>query len=161
MELTRVDTAKLRKALEAANHRLEEALAEVATLLVQLNEAERSGCVRPPVRFVDAGRDMVRVAELAPGLAQTADFHPAAVTEDLDNVALLAPLSQNVDRLKSLLDDSRLAWLAEAYQPSLVLYRLAKEGLRTNPRLEPIVLPLADVFASRRRPARGAPEETG
>ena len=151
MELTRVDTQKLAEMIAEANRHLEAALAILEPVLVALNEADRLGTVKPPIRFPAAARDMVRVAALAPAIAEMAEFDAAAVTEDLDNVALLAPLAQNNERLRVLVDDSRLAWLAEAYGPALALYRMSREGVKSNPKLGPIVTPLADVFASRRR----------
>ncbi|MEQ1501054.1 MAG: hypothetical protein ABMB14_02440 [Myxococcota bacterium] len=161
MELTRVDSIKLAAAAEAATRHLNAAIAALEPLLTALNEADRATTLRPPVRFLEAGREMVRAAALAPALAETADFDATAVAEDLDNVALLAPVAQNLERLKALLDDSRLVWLAEAYAPSLALYRVCKEAQKSTPKLAPIVTPLADVFASRRKTRAAAADQVG
>jgi hypothetical protein len=152
--LSRVDTAALQTALTTAEEHLRQALTAVEPHLVALTDKERASVVRPPLRFPEAGRSMARVASDWPEMAGRASFDAAAVTEDLDNAAALSELSDLVDRLQALVEDSRLLWLAEAYLPSLALYDIAKAGAKYDGKLQALVDPMADVFASRRRKAR-------
>lgn len=97
---------------------------------------------------------MIRAAADYPDLAERAEFEIAGVQEDLDNAGELASAQELLDQLARLVDDSRLLWLAEAYVPSLALYRLAKAAATVDGTLEALVKPLEDVFASRRKPVK-------
>jgi hypothetical protein len=83
------------------------------------------------------------------------------VVEDLDNVEALAPLAVPLARLRRLVDDSRLTWLAEAYVTSLAFYGVAKVRAKKDGNLHETIGPLANVFASpRRRPNPTPTSET-
>jgi hypothetical protein len=79
------------------------------------------------------------------------------VREDLDNVAEIAPLDAKLGRLAQLVADSRLTWLAEAYEPSLAVYGVAKVRAKKDGSLSDLLEPMAEVFATRRARAKKAP----
>jgi hypothetical protein len=145
MEFTRVDPARLAAQVREAEVLLAQAEAGLGALLTTLTDEERANVLRPSARFPDAGRELARIAAERPDLAQRADFDGAAVIEDLDNAGALAPLAARLARLTRLVDDSRALWLAEAYVPSLSLYRVTRsaDGER--------VAPMEEIFAARRR----------
>jgi hypothetical protein len=66
-----------------------------------------------------------------------------------------------MEALARRLNDSRLVWLAEVYEPSLALYRLAKAAASVDGRLEPLVEPMEELFAQRRRARKAAPRPRG
>jgi hypothetical protein len=154
MEFTRVETAAVQARVAAANGYFRLALTELQAVLVALTDEERESLLRPSVRFPEAGRAMIRAAADYPDLAERAEFEIAGVQEDLDNAGELASAQELLDQLARLVDDSRLLWLAEAYVPSLALYRLAKAAATVDGTLEALVKPLEDVFASRRKPVK-------
>jgi hypothetical protein len=139
MEFTRVDTKALAAAVAEATEHIRLALLLMDPFLVTITDEEREDYPRPSVRYPDAGRSLARGAVDAPDMAARAEFVPAAVTEDLDNAAALAPLLERLAVLVQRTDDSKLVWLAEAYVPSLALYRLAKAGAKVNGNMAALV----------------------
>lgn len=154
MEFTRLDSKKLAGAVAVATEHVRLALLALDGMLVTLTDQERVDFLRPPVRFPEAARSLARAAVEAPDMAARAEFDPVAVTEDLDNAACLSPLVEKLAVLVRRTDDSRLVWLAEAYTPSLALYRLAKAGATVDGSLQALVEPIGEVFANRRKPVK-------
>lgn len=62
------------------------------------------------------------------------------------------------NKIAQLLADPRLTWLAEAYQPSLQLYGVAKVAARTDGALKALIDPMAEIFPGRRQ-NRKTPED--
>ena len=145
--------SKLAASATEATELVRLALLAMEGMLVELTDRERTDLPRPSVRFPEAARSLARAAIEAPDLAERAAFDAAAVTEDLDNVAALAPLMEQLAILVRRTDDSRLRWLAEAYVPSLALHGLAKAGARVDGSLEALVEPMGGIFAARRKRA--------
>ncbi|MEQ1508638.1 MAG: hypothetical protein ABMB14_40800 [Myxococcota bacterium] len=160
MELTRVDT----NALRIAVHEARAALAKVRELLapplvIDLTDAERAEVLRAPVRVLDAARDLALLAKQRPELLAVAGYDPEAVMEDIENLAALSGMSETLAELQRWVDDSKLVWSAEVYQQSLTLHGVAKALAKTDGSLRPLVDPLSEVFAARRRASgsRSAP----
>jgi hypothetical protein len=129
---------------------IDEAHEALQPLLVLLTSEERSSLPKPPDGFPDAARRLAAAMVNHPEIAAVTEFDAEALVEDLDNVAALEQLATSLDNLQALLTDSRLAWLAEAYAPSLALYGVAKIRARLDAKLEQSIAPLAEVFATRR-----------
>ena len=159
MDYTRVDPKKLIAAVEKAADHLEQAEKALKPYLAILTDAERTTTPRAPNAFPDAGRTLARAAAKHPEVAAVADFDSEAVNEDLDNAAALAPILEKLEHLSSLVNDTRLTWLSEAWVPSLALYAVAKVKAKTDGALRAVVEPLAAVFATRR--SRGKKPEDG
>jgi hypothetical protein len=156
MKQTRVDTEELKQATGQALVKLQEAIDLLKPLCVQLPRDERPNIVKPPADFPGAGRSLSRAMVDHPNVGALTGFDPPAVTEDLNNVEALVPLTEKIDELSQMMSDSRLVWLAEAYVPSLAVYGVAKIMAKTNAALEKVVTPLAAIFATRgRRPSSG------
>jgi hypothetical protein len=158
MNLTRIDTKKLRLAVASATKKLEEAAAALDPFLTLLPDAERASVPRVRSDFAQAARTLAAESAAYPEAVGATDYDAAAVLEDLDNVDALAALDAPISRVAQMLQDSRLVWLAEAYVPSLELYGVAKVGAKKNGRLAQAIAPLAEVFATQRK--RGPKAET-
>jgi hypothetical protein len=154
MELTRVETAALTRAIAEAEQKVAEALEALKPFLVALTDSERETTPRARRGFPEAGRKLAEAAARWPALAETVGYDVEAVVEDLDNAEALAPLAERVEQLARRLADTRLTWLAEAWLPSLAVYASAKVGAARDPTLRALVDPLAPVFGTRRRRKR-------
>ena len=150
MESTRIDTAKLKQAVQEALTHLAQAQVVLSPYLVLLTEQERRDTLRTRESFPKKARDFAREMADHQDLAATAGYDAAAVLEDLDNVDALAPLSSALGKLGQSVDDSKLAWLAEADEPTRAAYQIAKVGARTNAKIAPVVDALASLYATRR-----------
>lgn len=147
---TRVDSKQLQTAADTAIKKLDEAYAALDKYLDLLTPEERRATLRPPDAFVAAGRTLARAAIEHPVIAQSTEYDPKAVVEDLDNVEIIAAVSEKASRVQQLVADARLAWLAESYVPSLQVYGVAKVIARQNAAVQKLVDPLADVFGTGR-----------
>ncbi len=150
MATTRVDTAKLRLAVDKARKKIEEANNLLAPHLVVLHEQERARIPRARDGFDDAARSLTRGLEGHPNVIAATDFDGEAVIEDLDNVKILAPLLEQVVELNRRLTDSQLVWRGEAWTPALLAYGVAKVLAKSNAALRSVVEPLAAIFATHR-----------
>ncbi|WP_437998194.1 hypothetical protein WMF26_48000 [Sorangium sp. So ce185] len=153
---TRIDTAELELATAKARKKIDEAFALLAPYLVVLNESERAAMPRAREGFEQATRSLCRAMTEHTAVAAAAGFSSDAVLEDLNNLDVIRPLFERVEELWQRLADSRLAWSAEAWSPSLVAYGVAKAASEVNPALRTVTAPLAKIFATRR--ARGGDE---
>lgn len=149
MELTRIDTDELKVAVDKARKKVEEALQILDPHLVRLTDKERATTLRARDGFIPAARTLVRESAHHPQLAAAVDFDAEAVTEDLDNVEVLGSIENLSEKLHQLVADSRLRWLAEAYQPSLQLYGVAKVAAKQDGALRTIVDAMAEIFPGR------------
>lgn len=153
MNLTRVDTKKLKTAVEKATGHIEQAAQALKPFLVVLTDDARASTQRARDGFPDAGRTLASAMTSHPTVAAASGFEADAVVEDLDNVAVLKPLAAQVAELSQLLADSTLTWLAEAWVPSLAAYAVAKVQAKTNGALRALVDPIAAIFATNRAQA--------
>lgn len=156
MGATRIDTKKLKAAIEQAERKVDEAKKILAPYLVILTDKERAEMPRARDKFEPAGRQLARAIPEHAKIAAAVDFDAEAVIEDLDNVAALSPLAEKTAELTQQIADSKLTWLAEAWSPSLAVYAVAKAGARVDGKLRTLIEPLAAIFATRR--ARREPE---
>lgn len=159
MDFTRVDTKKLKTAVDKAVDHVQQAQAVLAPFLEAMTDAERSSLAHPPTTFPPAGRTLARAATDHPEVAAVSDFDSEAVVEDLDNAEALAPLVEKLTALERLLNDTRLQWLAEAWAPSLALYAVAKVKAKSNGAIRTIVDPLAAVFSTPARRKKTPPAD--
>lgn len=151
MQRSRIDTQQLRTAVARATELVGEAIDVIAPFVTGLADAERATALNPPKDFSEAGRTLARSAEIHPDLFAACDFDPEEVITDLDNVAVLSPLFEKVERLGRVVGDARLVWLAEAWIPSLALYALATVRAKTKADLQNLVDALAEVFSTPRK----------
>ncbi|MFO0586916.1 MAG: hypothetical protein U0441_05230 [Polyangiaceae bacterium] len=151
MEFTRVDTKKLKAAIEKAVSHIDQAKAALQPYLANMTDEQRGTLAHPRASFPTAGRALARAALEHPEVAAVSDFEAEAVVEDLDNSEALAPMLEKLSDLNRLVSDTRLLWLSEAWVPSLALYAVAKVKAKTNGAIRTVVDPLADVFATVRR----------
>jgi hypothetical protein len=152
VKLTRVDPAALRAATEDLRTQLVRLRAVLEPLLVtDLTEEERAETLRPPVRMFDAARDVANNAGEFPHVLAATGYEPQAVLEDLDNHATLAGLAESLEELKQWVGDSRLVWAGEIYQQTLALYNVGQALAKHDGSVRPLIEPVAEVFASRRK----------
>jgi hypothetical protein len=152
MKLTRVDPAALR----AATEDLRAQLGRLRTLLeplleTDLTQEERAETLRPPIRLFEAARDVANNAGQFPHVLAATGYEPVAVLEDLENHATLAGVAEGLDELKRWVDDSRLVWAGEIYQQTLALYNVGQALAKNDGSVRPLIEPVADVFAARRK----------
>ena len=147
MALTHIDSTILAAALAKSAKCMDDIDAALKPLLAVLNDEQREQLLRPPVRFPTAAVKLLAAAEARPGLCAAADFDPAAVRDALANAEAVLVLAARAQELFRRLADSRLQWLDEAYDPSLVLYQMAKIRAEKDGDLRLIVAPMEEVFA--------------
>ena len=165
MVTTRVDTAVLAGNVAKADTLFDQLVKLLYPQLVVLADDAREALPRPPVRYAKVAGALIDAAMARPALCTAAEFDPAAVKEDLANVQELLVFTAKVQELLQRLVDSRLQWLAEAYVPSLHLYKMAKVRAESDGELRLIIEPMEEVFAPQRRPRgkkkkKGAPTPT-
>lgn len=148
---TRIDSENLKRSAALVAQKLDEIYAELDTMLDPLTPDERVAMPTPPKAFNQAGRTLARAAVAHPVIAASTAYDPKAVIEDLDNVDIIQPVLEKAARVNQLLADARLAWIAEAYVPSLQVYGVAKVIARKNAEVQQLVDPLASVFNVGRR----------
>jgi hypothetical protein len=153
MNLTRVDTKKLRQAVAAAKKNLAAAEGALEPFLPILTSALRNGLAKPRAGFPKAARTLAAECADYPDLVAAVEFDAEAMAEDLDNVAALDDIGPQIERLQQMLDDARLLWLAEAFVPTLELYGVAKVRAKKDGKLAKAIAPLADVLANPRKKA--------
>jgi hypothetical protein len=135
----------------AAAKKLEEAVGLLEQVLVLLTDKERSTVPRVRSDFPEAGRQLAKESAEHADLVALTEYDAEAVVEDLDNVEALGELEKPLSRLKQLIDDSRLLWLAEAYLPTLSIYGVAKVFAKKDAKLARAIEPLADLLSTPRK----------
>lgn len=158
---TRLDTAKLKLAVDKAAKKIEEANDLLAPFLVVLHEDERAKIPRTRDGFDEAARSLTRGIEGHANVIAATDFDSEAVLEDLDNTKLITPVLEQVTELTQRLTDSQLVWRSEAWTPSLLAYGVAKVLSKTNAALRSVVDPIAAIFATHRTRAAKPEAPTG
>lgn len=151
MNLTRVDSAKLKAAVDSAKANLEAALKALEAHLVILPEDERLEMLKPPANFPQAARQMAQAMTLHPEMAKFAGYEGAAAMEDLVNVEILEVLAPLIHRISQMTIDSKLKWMAELYEQTLIAYRVAKLQTKNNAKLAEDITPVVEYFSSRLR----------
>jgi len=158
MTQTRVDNPKLiADGAKAAAH-IGQAFEILRPYLAVMTDEERAQVPRAPAAYAAACLALARALADYPKIAAAVNADPAAIREDVANVAALASLTEKVAELAQQLADTRLEWQAEAWTPSLAAYNVAKVAARQDGKLRTVVDPIAEVFASRR--ARAAEQQT-
>lgn len=160
MKYTRTDSVKLKAAIDTAKQKLTDAMSALEPLMVLLNEEERLRMLRPRTDFPIAARKVMSLMGFYADIAKTASYDAAAVEEDLNNLELLEPVLLLNNRLQQMLSDSKLAWSAEAYEPTLVAYRLAKANAPFSNKLAEDLTGISDYFSAPFR-AKKSDEPTG
>jgi hypothetical protein len=150
MVSTRVDTAKLKLAVDKAAKKIDEANDVLAPYLLVLSDQERAKIARTRDGFDEATRSLARGIEGHANVIAATDFDGEAVIEDLDNIKILTPMLEKTMELNQRIIDSQLVWRGEAWVPALLAYGVAKVLSRTNAALRSVVDPLAAVFATHR-----------
>lgn len=135
---------------DVAKRKLDEAYAALDTLLDLMTPEERKAALKPPNAFMDAGKELARGVLKHPVVAASTQYDPKAVLEDLANVEIITPVAESANQVVQLLSDARLAWLQEAYIPSIQVYGVAKVVAKTNADLQKLVDPLGGVFGLNR-----------
>jgi hypothetical protein len=159
MNLSRLDTKKLRQAVANATKKLEEAQAALEPVLKILPDAERATVPRVRSDFPDAARALAKQSAEHADVVAATEYDAEAVLEDLDNIDAIKDLDKPLLRMQQMIDDSRLLWRAEAYVPSLELYGVAKVRAKKDGKLAQAIAPLADVFATPRKKTPKAPDQ--
>jgi hypothetical protein len=86
-----------------------------------------------------------------PDIASLTGYSADAVLEDLNNVELIDPLLPRLEALAQRVSDSRLQWLAEAQEPTLAAYAVAKTLAKRDGSLAAIIEPLKKVLSNSRK----------
>lgn len=145
---TRVNTTTLAPLAKAVAAELDRIDATLSTELVVLTADDRRSVPRTRAGFPAAARTFADVVATHPAIGLLTGFDAASVTEDLDNVALIDPLIPRLKALVRRLEDSRLRWLAEAQEPVLAAYVVAKVRAERDGALAAMIEPLQKVFAN-------------
>lgn len=153
MVYTRIDNTSLKASandLRAQLERLRPVL--MAVLVTDMTAEEREEAVKPPVRMIEAARDVANNAGPFMNKLASVDYDPVAVTEDLDNLIALVGLSELLGEIKQWIDDSRLRFTNETFHMTMRAYNLGKILVAEDGSYRPIVAPVAEVYAARKKP---------
>ena len=154
MQNKKVDALQFQAAVAEAQAYLTVAFELLAPFLVILSDDERRYVPRARAGFLGAGRNLALAIAEHPAVAQAAEYDPIAAGECLDNVAQLNGLIIKLGELVQRITDSRLAWLADAWRPSLAVYAAAKALATRQGALRTIVQALAPVFDTPKSPKK-------
>lgn len=155
---TRVDNAALRQKVADASASLDAVYVLLADLMVVLNADDRQSMPRTRAQFPEAARTLADVLARRPDITALTAYDAAAVVEDLDNVEVIAPLIPRLEALLQMAQDSRLQWLAEAQEPTLAAYTVAKTLAKRDGSLASLIAPLAQVLSRSRVPVATSEE---
>lgn len=161
MELTRVDSAKLKTAVEGALSKMNDAIALLSPHLVLVSEEDRQHLLRPRNDFSPVARQLALLLKSYSDISKFADYSSDAVTEDLNNVAMLESLIAPMTRIMQMMNDSKLQWQAEVYEQTIEGYHAAKGRMHKDDTLARLMKPIVDYFSANTAKARGkkpAPE---
>jgi hypothetical protein len=151
MKLTRVDSTKLKAAVEQSHAKFREGIEILRPYLVDLTDGEASSLPRPRVEFAKAALVLARAMGEFPDLAKATGFDGEAVREDVENATAFAPLQEEMERLARQIGQTRMVWMAEAFEPSMAVYALAKVRAKAEAKFKSLVDPLAQIFALPKR----------
>lgn len=159
MQPTRIPTKKVKTAVSTATKKLEEVIEVLGDVLVLLADKDRETLPRVRSKFPTAARELAKASSSHPELVKATEYDAEAVIEDLDNVQELEGLTRLLERIQQMVDDSNLAWSAEAYIPSLQLYGVAKVRAAVDGKLAQTIAPMAEMFATSRKRKASPPEK--
>lgn len=145
---TRVSTAVLAPLVDAITRDLDRVDQTLATQLIVLTSADRKTVPRTRSGFPAAARTFANVLDTRPEIAAVTGYDRREVVEDLDNVALIAPLLPRLKGLLKRLEDSHLLWLAEAQEPTLAAYAVGRVRAERDGTLSALIEPLQKVLAN-------------
>lgn len=148
VQTSRVPTAVLRPIVEGATRDLDRIEQTLSALLVVLTAGDRKTIPRTRTGFPAAARVLANLLQTRPEIGAAAGYQGDAVIEDLDNVELVEPLLPRLHALIQRIEDSRLLWLAEAQEPTLAAYGVAKVRAERDGTLAPMIGPLKKVLAN-------------
>jgi hypothetical protein len=151
---TRVDTHALKALVADLERHLDELEARAGTLLVALTADERKAMPRVREGFAPAARTLSNVLRSRPEIAALTEYDAASVVEDLDNAELLAPLMPRLELLAQRVADSHLQWMAEAQEPTLAAYSVARVRAKRDGTLAALIEPMAKVMSNSKRAAK-------
>lgn len=150
MTNTKVDTSKLKTALEAARQKLADTNKLLESYLTLLGEKERSEIPKVRVGFSEPARYLANVMAPHKELIAASGYDASEVLEDLANLDMLKTLIPDIDLLKQRINDTLLVWSAEAYLPTMSLYSLAKIRAKNNPDLQEKLAPMIEFMSTKR-----------
>ena len=148
VQTSRVPTAVLRPIVEGAIRDLDRIDQTLSALLVVLTASDRKTIPRTRTGFPAAARVLANLLQTRPEIGAAADYQGDAVLEDLDNVELVEPLLPRLQALIQRIEDSRLLWLAEAQEPTLAAYGVARVRAERDGTLAPMIEPLKKLLAN-------------
>ena len=148
---TRVDTALVADLAARAAKHLDELESYVSQVLVILEPDERKRMPRTRSTFVEAALQFSDVLKKRPDIMAITSYDADAVVEDLRNVLLIAPLLPRLNALAQRVADSELQWLAEAQEPTLAAYSVARTLAERDGSLGKLIEPLRKVLSNGRR----------
>jgi hypothetical protein len=154
---TRVATLTLRELVTDAAAHLDALESALSVLLPALTPEDRKAMPRTRSNFTAKARVLADLMKRRPDIAEIAHYSADTVLEDLDNVELIEPLLPRLESLAQRVSDSRLQWLAEAQEPTLAAYGVAKTLARRDGSLAALIEPLKKVLSNTRKPEE--PEE--
>ena len=146
------EPSRLKADVAKAHDKLDEALALLRGHIEALTNKERHSLPKPHGAFAGAARRLVQAVQSHPELAVAARFDARTVVNLLDEVDSASSLLPKAEELTRLLGDSRLLWLAQAFDSSRTVYGMAKAGALSDGALRTVVDALAPAFAFKRRP---------
>jgi hypothetical protein len=150
IQTTRLPTAVLRPVVHAAVRDIERIDHDFGGVVHTLSDAERRVVPRTREGFPPAARVLANLIRTRPEIVAVTEFDSEAVIEDLDNVELVDLLIPRLEGLLQRLQDARLRWLAEAQEPTLATYSVAKTRAERDGTLAAMIEPLRVVLANPR-----------
>jgi hypothetical protein len=153
---TRVSTPLLTTIVAAVFPTVQTLDDDLANVLVVLTDDERKAMPRVRTGLPAAARTLAEVLITRPEICAASGYDPAKVIEDLDNVAVIAKLVPLLKTLLQRLEDSQLQWLAEAQEPTLAAYAVAKVRAERDGSLKELIRPVQEVLANGPRPKDAA-----
>jgi hypothetical protein len=152
VEAKRIDPAAFQAALEVAAQHVTAAFAVLRPFLVVISEEERIRTPRVRHGFLAAARDLAYALVDYPAIGAAVDYDAQAVADCLDNASRLSQVTVKLGELSQRIADSHLVWVADAWQPSLAAYGVAKIAARKNAALRTVVSALGKLFTAPPKP---------
>lgn len=157
----RVPTPVLRQLVELTTRDLDRIEQALSVLLVALTANDRRSVPRTRTGFPAAARVLANVLSTRPDITGLVGYRSEDVIQDLDNVALIAPLLPRLNAMTQRIEDARLLWLAEAQEPTFAAYGVAKVRAERDGSIAAMIEPLKRVLAvgpSKRQAVRESDE---
>ena len=127
-------------------------LASLELHIAVLPDGTRQHLPVVPETFPLKAGTMLEALSAKPEIAAAcAGFDAAEVEAQLRYVTLLTAMANEVDQLKALIDDGLRTNLTGAFKALLPVYNTAKSASRYDTTLKPIVAPMEEMYASRKK----------